>query len=88
MQILLSIGCKPYHYQVAKSSILNVAEFLDLSLKTLPCTKASQVSYENQSFFSSFPNVAIFIKFGSADEIMNCFAKCVLLSKQANMKMT
>ena len=39
MQILLSIGCKPYHYQVAKNSILNEAEFLDLSLKTSPCTK-------------------------------------------------
>ena len=35
----------------SKSSISNVAEFLDPSLKTLPCTKASPVSCENQSFF-------------------------------------
>ena len=51
MQMLLSIGCKPYHYQVAKSSISNEAEFLDPSLKTSPCTKTSRVSCENQSFF-------------------------------------
>ena len=34
----------------AKSSILNMAEFLDLSLKTLRCIKTSWVSGENQSF--------------------------------------
>ena len=62
MQILLSVGCKPYHYQVAKSSILNEAEFLDPSLKTLPCTKTSRVLCENHSFFLLFWNVATFIK--------------------------
>ena len=62
MQVLLSIGCKPYHYQVAKSSILNEAEFWDPSLKTSPYTKTSQVSCENQSFFLLFRNVAIFIE--------------------------
>ena len=46
---------------VAKSSILNVAEFLDPSLKTLPCTKTSPVSCENQSFFLS-RNVANYIE--------------------------
>ena len=39
---------------VAKSSILNVAEFLDPSLKTLPCTKTSPVSCDNQCFFLLF----------------------------------
>ena len=47
---------------VAKSSILNVAEFLDPSLKMLPCTKASPVLSENQSFFLLFQNVATFIE--------------------------
>ena len=32
---------------VTKSSILNVAEFLDLPLKTVPYTKVSPVSCEN-----------------------------------------
>ena len=50
------------HYQVAKSSILNEAEFWDPSLKTSPCTKTSQVSCENQLFFLLFRNVAIFIE--------------------------
>ena len=36
---------------VAKSCILNLAEFLDLSLKTLPCTKTSLTSCESQYFF-------------------------------------
>ena len=62
MQILLSIACKPYHYQVAKSSILNEAEFLDPSLKTLPYMKTSRVSCENQSFFLLFQNIATFIE--------------------------
>ena len=44
-----------------KEPILNVAEFLDPSLKTLPCTKTSPVSCENQSFFLS-RNVANFIE--------------------------
>ena len=35
----------------AKGSILNMAKILDPSLKTPPCTKTSQVSCENQSFF-------------------------------------
>ena len=47
---------------VAKSSILNVAEFIDPFLKTLPCTKTSLVSCKNQSFFLLFWNVATFIK--------------------------
>ena len=34
-----------------KSSILNMAKFLDPSLKTSPCTKTSPVSCKNQSFF-------------------------------------
>ena len=46
----------------AKSSILNVAEFLDPSLKMLPCTKASPVLCENQSFFLLFWKVATFIE--------------------------
>ena len=45
----------------AKSSILNVAEFLDPSLKTSPYTKTSPVSCENKSFFL-FQNVANFIE--------------------------
>ena len=59
---LLAIGCKPYHYQVANSSILNEAEFWDPPLKTSPCTKTSHVSCENQSFFLLFRNVATFIE--------------------------
>ena len=39
----------------AKSPILNVAEFLDLFLKILPCTKTSQVSCKNQSFMKCDP---------------------------------
>ena len=34
-----------------KSSILNVAEFLDLPLKTLPCTETNPVSCKNQSYY-------------------------------------
>ena len=41
MQILLSIGCKSYHNQLLQSSILNVAEFLDLTLKTSSYMKTS-----------------------------------------------
>ena len=47
---------------VAKSSILNVTEFLDPSLKTSPCTKTSSVSYVNQYFLSLFRNFANFIE--------------------------
>ena len=36
----------------AKSSILNMAALLDLSLKTLPCMKTSRVLWENQSFWN------------------------------------
>ena len=46
---------------VAKSSILNVAEFLDPSLKTLPCTEPSPASCENQ-YFLLFRNVPTFIE--------------------------
>ena len=60
--MLLSIGFKPYHYQVPKSSILNEAKFLDPSLKTSPCTKTSRVSCENQSRSLLFRNVATFIE--------------------------
>ena len=35
---------------VAKSSILNVAEFLDLSLKTSPCTKTSPARVKTSLF--------------------------------------
>ena len=47
---------------LAKSSIWNVAEFLDLSLQTWPCTKTSSVLCGNQSFFLLFRNVATFIE--------------------------
>ena len=40
------------------NSILNVAEFLDASLKTSPCTKTSPVWCKNQSLFLLFQNVA------------------------------
>ena len=46
---------------VAKSSILNVEEFLDLFLKTSPCMKTSPVLCENQSFFLLFANAVTFI---------------------------
>ena len=39
---------------VTKCFILNVVEFLDLSLETSPCTKTSLVLCENQSFFLLF----------------------------------
>ena len=39
---------------VAKSSILNATEFLDSSLETLSCMKASPVLGKNQSFFNIF----------------------------------
>ena len=39
---------------VAKSSILNMAEFLDPSLKTLPWKKTTLVLCENQSFCYHF----------------------------------
>ena len=42
--------------------MLNVAQFLDPSLKTLPYTKTSPVSFENQSFFLLFRNDATFIE--------------------------
>ena len=47
---------------VAKSSILNVKEFLDQFLKTSPCTKTSPISCESQSFFLLLRNVATFIE--------------------------
>ena len=47
---------------VVKSSILNVAEFLDPSLKTSPCRKTRPISSENQSFFLLFQNIATFIE--------------------------
>ena len=47
---------------VAKSSILNVSEFLYPSLKTSSCTKTSPVLCENHSFFLLFRNVTTFIK--------------------------
>ena len=63
MQILLKIGYKTLPLPiVAKNSILNVTEFLYLSLKTSPYTKATPVLCENQSFFLLFWNVAIFIE--------------------------
>ena len=47
---------------VTKSSILNIAEFLDSSLKTLPRTKTTLVLCEFQSFLLLFQNAATFIK--------------------------
>ena len=47
---------------VVKSSILNVAEFLDPSLKTSPCRKTRPISSENHSFFLLFQNIATFIE--------------------------
>ena len=47
---------------VAKSSILNVSEFLYPSLKTLSCTKTSPVLCENHTFFLLFRNVTTFIE--------------------------
>ena len=47
---------------IGESSILNVAEFLDLSLKTSPCTETSPASCEKQSFFLLFQIVVAFIK--------------------------
>ena len=47
---------------ITKSSILNVIEIRDPSLKTSPCTQISPVSCENQSFFLLFRNVVTFIK--------------------------
>ena len=46
---------------VAKSSILNIPEFLDPFLKTSPCTKTILVLCENQSFFL-FQNAANFME--------------------------
>ena len=39
---------------VAKTSILNVAEFLELALKMSPCIKNSRVSCETSPFFYCF----------------------------------
>ena len=39
---------------VAKNPILNVADFLNPSLETTPCTKTSPTLYENQYFFSYY----------------------------------
>ena len=47
---------------VAKTSILNMVEFLGLFLKTSPCMKISPVSFENLLFFLLFQNVATFIE--------------------------
>ena len=47
---------------VAKSSTLNVADFLGPSLKVSPWTKTSPVSCENESFFLLFRNIAAFIE--------------------------
>ena len=61
---------------VGKSSVLNVAEVLDMSLKTSLCTEISSVSCENQSFFLLFRNVVAFIKslyyFLPYDEVLVC----------------
>ena len=61
---------------VGKRSILNVAEFLDLFLKTLLCMETSPVSCEKQSFFLLFQNVVAFIKslyyFLPYDEVLLC----------------
>ena len=46
----------------AKSSILNIAEFLDSPLKTSLCTKTSLILSEFQSFLLLLQNVTTFIK--------------------------
>ena len=61
-RILDEALCSFLPLPIAKSSILNVAEVLDSSLKTSPCTKTTPVSCENQSFFLLFRNVVTFIK--------------------------
>ena len=55
---------------VAKSSVLNVGESLDLSLKTLPCT--GLVLCKNQYFFLLFRIVATFIE-------IDCLFLCYFL---------
>ena len=59
-----------------KSFILNVVEFLDLSLKISPGTETSLFLWENQSFFLLFRNVVAFIKslyyFLAYDELLLC----------------
>ena len=61
---------------VGKRSILNVAEFLDLSLKTSPCTESCPVTCESHSFFLLFRNVVAFVKnlyyFLPYDEVLLC----------------
>ena len=61
---------------VGKRSILNVAEFLDLSLKTSPCTESCPVTCESHSFFLLFRIVVAFIKnlyyFSPYDEVLLC----------------
>ena len=47
---LVTYYMKPLVPIVGKGSILNVAEFLDLLLKTLPCTETSPVLCENHFF--------------------------------------
>ena len=66
--------CKYYFPLVVspETSISNVAEFLDPSLKTSPCTKTSPVSCENKSSFLLFRNVATFIE-------NHCVLLCYLL---------
>ena len=53
-----------------------MAEFLDLSLKTSPCTETSSVLCENHSFFLAFQIVVAFIKslyyFLPYDELVLC----------------
>ena len=51
-----------YHCQLLQRAHLNMAEFLDPSLKSWLCTKNSLVSSENQSFFLLFRNMTFFIE--------------------------
>ena len=47
---------------ILDEALVNVAEFLDLSLKTSPHTETNLVSRENQYFFLLFQNVVTVIK--------------------------
>ena len=60
MQLLLSIGCKPYITNCCKEFYLKVPR--SVFQKAPPCTKTSPVLCENQPFFLLFRNVATFIE--------------------------
>ena len=51
---------------------LNVAEFLELSLKTSPCMETSLVLCENQPFFLLYQNMVTLHYFLPYDEVLLC----------------